>query len=354
MIALYAALALSVPSLAAEFSSCSRAFDKDIELVLPAAVHARLIALKSPHAKRAAAFLLKHSTHTLTLGVRASRAHEQPELPLMTDNALMQFVTGKGYMLEHTILHETRGGERSLARRPVDMAALADTLLPIWVHEIAHGRGHERKVRWPVSATIEDELIACYTQAAFTADLLKEEPKYADLGSVYRAQRAARTGDAAAKRAYFALSPTKRVIVVALELGAASTEEFERAHRRAYALKSSLADPLTAGLRSNENRLEFARLLEKLKLPPSRQRTSAEELLAYGKDDDAFWLDPAAPSAASKDAEVELKALREELDAARPALRKWFEAAAGETIDWAKLAPPRDVPVGVAPPDVRL
>jgi hypothetical protein len=265
----------------------------------------------------------------------------------------MQFMTGKGYLLEHSILHETPGGERGIARRPSDMAALADLLLPIWVHEISHGRVHERSVRWPVSATMEDELIAVYTQAAFTVELLAVEPGFANLRAVYRAQRAAEKGGADAVRAYRALSATQRVIVEALELGAASTDEFERAHRRAYALKSSLADPLTAGLRRSEIHAELARLLEELKLPPSRQKTSADELLAYGREDDGFWLDPAAPSAASKDAEAELKSLRAELDADRPALRAWFAAAAGEPIDWAKLAPPRDVPVGVAPPDSR-
>lgn len=333
--------------------ACTRAHDKEIEAVLPAAVHARLAALSGPHARRAAAFLVGHPTYALSIGVRASRANAHPALPLMTDNALMQFMTGRGYMVEHGLLHELGGGERGLARRPADLAALADLLLTVWVHEISHGRVHERSVRWPVSATMEDELIACYTQAAFTAELLAVEPGYADLAGVYRAQRAALEGGAEAVRAYRALSATKRFLVHTLELGAASTDEFERMYRRAYAMKSSLADPLTAGLRSNEARSELAHLLAELNLPPSRQKTSADELLAYGREDDAFWLDPAAPSAASRDAERELKSLRAELDAARPALRAWFTAAAGTPIDWAKLTPPRDVPVGVAPPDGR-
>lgn len=345
------AVILAIPAAAAPPPTCTRAHDKEIEIVLPAAIHSRLSALSGPHARRAAAFLVSQPAHTLTIGVRASRANAHPALPLMTDNALMQFMTGKGYMVEHSILHELRGGERGIARRPAEMAALADLLLPIWVHEISHGRVHERSVRWPIGATMEDELIACYTQAAFTAELLAAEPAYADLAAVYRAQRAALKGGDDALRAYRALSPTKRVIVQTLEVGAASTEEFERMYRRAYAVKSSLADPLTAGLRSNEMRAELAHLLAKLDLPPSRQKTSADELLAYGREDDGFWLDPAAPSAASKDAERELKSLRAELDAARPALRAWFSAAAGAPIDWAKLAPPRDVPVGVAPAD---
>ena len=35
----------------------------------------------------------------------------------------------------------------------------------------------------------------------------------------------------------------------------------------------------------------------------------------------------------------------------RPALREWFEKAAGARIDWAKLVPKRDVPVAVAAPE---
>jgi len=347
------AVLLAVPAAAAPSSTCTRAHDREIEIVLPAAVHARLSALNGPHARRAAAYLVSNPTHTLSIGVRASRARAHPGLPLMTDNALMQFMTGRGYMVEHGLLHELRDGERGLARRPADMAALADLLLTVWVHEISHGRVHERAVRWPVSATMEDELIACYTQAAFTAELLAVEPAYSGLGAVYRAQRAALKGGEEARRAYRALSPTKRFLVESLELGAASTEEFERMYRRTYAMKSSLADPLTAGLRSNEVRSELARLLAELNLPPSPQKTSADELLAYGREDDGFWLDPKAPSAASKDAEAELKSLRAELDAARPALRAWFVAAAGAPIDWSKLAPARDVPIGVAPQDER-
>lgn len=348
------AVLLAAPASAAPRSSCTRAHDKDIEAVLPAAIHARLSALTGAHARRAASYLVSNPTHTLTIGVRASRAHEHPALPLMTDNALMQFMTGKGYMLEHSILHDLPRGERGIARRPEDMAALADILLPVWVHEISHARVHERPVRWPVSATMEDELIACYTQAAFSAELLAAEPGFADLGAVYRAQRAAekRGGDAA--RAYRALSPTKRAVVSMLEVAAASTDEFERLWRRAYSMKSSLADPLTAGLRSSEIRSELGRVLAELDLPPSPQKTSADELLAYGREDDGFWLDPAAPSAASKDAERELKSLRAEIDALRPGLRAWFASAAGERVDWAAIAPPRDVPVGVAPPDGNL
>lgn len=341
---------LAIPAAAAAAGTCTRVHDREIEIVLPAAVHARLSALKGPHARRAASFLARNTTHTLIIGVRASLANAYPTLPLMTDNALMQFMTGKGYMVEHAILHDIPGGERGIARRPADMAALADLLMPIWVHEVSHARVHERPVRWPISATMEDELIACYTQAAFTAELLAAEPAYAGLRAVYRAERAALKGGDAL-RAYRGLSPTKRLIVQTLEVGAASTDEFERMYRRAYAMKSSLADPLTAGLRSSEIRSELARLLDELKLPPSRQKTSADELLAYGREDDGFWLDPAAPSAASKDAERELESLRAELDALRPALRAWFAAAAGEPIDWAKLVPPRDVPVGVAPKD---
>lgn len=346
------ALILAAPAGAAPFSPCTRAHDAEIELVLPAAVHSRLSALKGAHARRAASFLAGDFTHSLDIGVRASLANAYPDLPLMTDNSLMQFMTGKGYMLEHSLLHDIRGGERAIARRPADMAALADLLLPIWVHEISHARVHERGVRWPISATMEDELIACYTQAAFTAELLASEPSYAGLGAVYRAQRAAiRSGGGAALDAYRAKSPVKRAIVSTLETAAASTDEFERMYRKAYSMKSSLADPLTAGLRINEIRADLARTLAELNLPPSAQKTSADELLAYGREDDVFWLDPTAPSAASKDAERELASLRAELDSARPALRAWFEAAAGEPVDWGKLAPPRDVPVGVAPPD---
>lgn len=345
------ALLLALPAAAAPRPACTRSHDREIEALLPAAIHARLSTLTGAHARRAAAYLVSNPTHTLTIGVRASRAHEHPSLPLMTDNALMQFMTGKGYMVEHSILHDVPRGERGLARRPGDLAALADLLLPVWVHEISHARVHERAVRWPISATLEDEMIACYTQAAFTAELLAVEPGYAGLAEVYRAQRAARRGDPGAARAYRALSPTKRVVVSTLEVAAASSDEFERMFRAAYSMKSSLADPLTAGLRSSEVRAELARLLAELKLPPSPQKASADELLAYGKEDDGFWLDPAAPSAASRDAERELKVLRAGLDALRPALRTWFSAAAGEPVDWAKLAPPRDVPVAVAPPD---
>jgi hypothetical protein len=348
------ALLLAIPAAAAPAATCTRAHDREIEIVLPAAIHARLAALKGPHARRAASFLVGHPAHTLTIGVRAPRANGYPTLPLMADNTLMQFMTGKGYMVEHSILHDIRSGERGIARRPADMAALADLLLPIWVHEISHGRVHERAVPWPISATMEDELIACYTQAAFTAELLAVEPGYADLRAVYRAQRAARRGDEDAVRAYRALSATKRAILQTLEVGAASTDEFERMYRRAYSMKSSLADPLTAGLRITEIRADLSRILGELKRLPPQQKTSADELLAYGREDDRFWLDPTAPSAASKDAARELQSLRAELDAARPELRAWFAAAAGEPIDWAKLAPPRDVPVGVAPADEGL
>lgn len=341
---------LATAASAAPMSSCTREFDKDIELVLPAAIHARLSALKGPNARRAAAFLLGHPDHTLTVGIRASKAHLYPGLPLMSDNSLMQFMTGKGYMIEHSILHDIPGGERAIARRPADMAALVDLILPTFVHEISHGSMHERRIRWPVSATIEDELIACYRQAAFTTEMLSAEPRFAGLAGVYRAQRAAASSREAA-RAYRALSATKRVVVEALEFAAASTEEFERAHRRAYDMKSSLADPLTAGLRRSEMYSELARMIAEQNLAPSPQKTSADELLAYGRADDGFWLDSKAPIAASKDAEAELQSLRAGMDAARPALRAWFEAAAGEPVDWAKLTPARDVPVGVAPPE---
>lgn len=341
-------LAPSAPALAVP-SPCTRAHDREIELVLPAAVHARLSALDGEHARRAAAFLAVDSTSALTIGVRASGAHRQPALPLMVDNSLMQFVTGKGYMLEHSLLHDVPGGERAVARRRESLAELADVLLPIWVHEISHARVHERPVRWPVTATMEDELIACYTQAAFTAQLLAAEPDYAGLKEVYRAQRAAEKGGAAAARAYAARGSARRAVVSTLEVAAASTDEFERMYRRAYSMKSSLADPLTAGLRSSEMRADLARTLRDLRGLPERQRKSADELLNYGKEDDGFWLDPAAPSAASKDAERELASLRAELDAARPALRAWFDAAAGAPVDWARLTPRRDVPVAVAP-----
>lgn len=344
----WALLAVLLSASAGAAPSCTREHDKEIEIVLPAAVHARLSSMKGAHARRASSYLVGNPTHTLTIGVRASHGRRHPALPLMADNALMQFMTGKGYMVEHSVLHDLPRGERGIARRPADMAALADLLLPVWVHEVSHARVHERAVRWPVSATMEDELIACFTQAAFTAELLAAEPAFAGLAAVYRAQRAARRGDARALRA---LSLTKRAIVSTLEVAAASTEEFERMNRKAYSMKSSLSDPLTAGLRSNEIRSELARLLAELNLPPSRQKTSADELLAYGREDAGFWLDPAAPSAASRDAERELQSLRAELDGLRPALRAWFASAAGEKIDWASLAPPRDVPVGVAPPD---
>lgn len=346
-----ALLLLARPAPAADSRPCTRAHDREIELVLPAAVHARLAALPGPHARRAAAFLASDSTNTLTIGVRASFAREQPALPLMADNSLMQFMTGRGYMVEHSLLHDVPGAERAIARRRESLADLADALLPIWVHEISHARVHERAVRWPVTATMEDELIACYTQAAFTAELLAAEPGYAGLRGVYRAQRAADKGGAEAARAYAARSSAKRAVVSTLEIAAASTDEFERMYRRAYSMKSSLADPLTAGLRSSEMRADLARSLRGLDGLTERQRKSADELLAYGREDDGFWLDPAAPSTASKDAERELERLRAELDAARPALRAWFASAAGEPVDWAKLTPRRDVPVGVAPGD---
>lgn len=338
---------------AAPYSSCTRAHDAELAIVIPAAIHARLASLQGPHARRAAGYMLNHTTHTLTIGVQASQAHKHPALPLMGEGALMQFMTGRGYTLEHSVLHEIRGGERGIARRPEDLAALADLLLPVWVHEVSHARVHDRPVRWPVSATLEDELIACYTQAAFTIETLAAEPGFLELAPVYRAQRASRRGGEDEARAYYALSSTKRFIVYTLEIAAASTDEFERLYRRLYSKKSSLADPLTAGLRSTEGKAELGRLLAKLNLPPSPQKTSADELLAYGREDDGFWLDPKAPSAASKDAFGELAVLRAELDAARPALRAWFEAAAEGPIDWAKLAPPRDVPVGVAPSDAK-
>lgn len=341
------ALMLAVPAAAA--SPCTRAHDGEIELMLPAAVHARLAGLAGPRARRAAAFLTGDGA-PLTIGVRASLAREQPGLPLMTDDALMQFMHGKGYMIEHSILHDAPGGERGIVRRPKERAALADLLLPIWVHEISHATMRRRAVPWPVSATMEDELIACYTQAAFTAELLAEEPGYADLGRAYRTQRAAAKGGAAGLRAYRAMSETKRAVISTLEIAAASNAEFERMYRRAYARKSSLADPLTAGLRSSEARAELSRLLDGLTLPAA-QKTSAHELLAYGREDDHFWLDPEAPTAASRDAERELDSLRAELDAARPALRAWFDAAAGEPVDWTKLTPRRDFPVGAAPPE---
>lgn len=346
-------LLLAAPASAAPFSSCTRAHDRELEILIPAAIHARLAALEGPRAKQAASFLLAQTTHTLVIGVRASEAHKYPSLPLMSDGALMQFMTGRGYMLEHTILHEARGGERALARRPEDLKSLAELLLPIWVHEVSHARVHARKVRWPVTATMEDELIACYTQAAFTAELLAAEPKYAGLAAVFRAQLRWRKNydDAEAERAYYAFPATKRLIVSTLEYAAASTDEFERLYRRWYGMKSSLADPLTAGLRSKEARSELTHLLAELRLPPSPQKNSADELLAYGREDEGFWLDPKAPSVASRDAEAELKSLRAEIDAARPALRSWFEGAAGKKLDWTTLTPPRDVPVGVAPPE---
>lgn len=344
-------LLLVLPAHSANSSLCTRAHDREIELVLPAAVHARLNALKGPHARRAAAFLVAHSSHTLTIGSPADSGENDSRLPIMAPNSVMQFMSGRGYDLAHSLLHELSGGERALVRDSKGMAALADTLLPIWVHEISHGRVHERAVRWPVAATLEDELIACYTQAAFTAELLAAEPAYGGLRDVYRAQRAAKKSGPAARSRYRALPPTQRLIVSTLETGAASTEEFERMYRRAYSMKASLADPLTAGLRHHTTREELGRLLAKLDLPPSPRKTSADQLITYGRSDDAFWLDPAAAPAAKKDAEAELARLRAELDAARPALRQWFEAAAGAPVDWAKLVPPRDVPIGVAPPD---
>lgn len=335
---------------AASYSTCTRAHDREIELVLPAAVHARLHTLKGPHARRAAGFLVAHASHTLTIGSPADSGENDPKLPIMAPNSVMQFMSGRGYDLAHPLLHELSGGERALVRDSKGITELADKLLPIWVHEISHGRVHERAVRWPVAATLEDELIACYTQAAFTAELLAAEPGYGGLRDVYRAQRAAKTGGRAAER-YRALPPTQRLIVSTLETGAASTDEFERMYRRAYGMKASLADPLTAGLRHHTTREELGRLLASLDLPPSPRKTSADQLIVYGLSDDAFWLDPAAAPAAKKDAEAELARLRAELDAARPALRKWFESAAGAPVDWAKLVTPRDVPVGVAPPD---
>jgi len=329
---------LCSPAAAAPMSSCTRAFDKELELVLPAAVHARLAAMTGAHARRAAAFLAAHPDHSLAIGVDAALAESMPELPLMVPHALMQYMVGKGYMVEHSTLHEIPGGERGVARRPGDLKSYVDLMLPVWVHEISHGRVHERPIKWPVSATLEDELIASYTQALFTAEALAAEPGFGGLAAAYRAH--------GAKRAF---SSTKVLIVRTLELGAASTEDFENMYRRAYSAKSALADPLTAGLRATRVRAELKSLVEDMKTLPPAQKGSADGLLTYGREDDVFWLDSAAPSAAKRDAELELKALRAELDAARPALRAWFAAAAGKPVDWSKVAPPRDVPVGVAP-----
>jgi hypothetical protein len=186
-LALLALLASSAA--AAPMSSCTRAYDKEIEVVLPAAVQARLSAMKGPYARRAAAFLVAHSDQPLIIGVDASLAGARPELPLMAQNALMQYMVGTGFMVEHSTLHESPGGELGLARRPGEMKAFADLLLPVWVHEISHARGHERKIRWPITATLEDELIACYTQALFTAEALAAEPKFGGLAAAYRAHR---------------------------------------------------------------------------------------------------------------------------------------------------------------------
>lgn len=342
-------LLFAAPALAATDPSCSRRYDKELEVLLPAAVHAKLFALPGPRAKEAAAFLLAHASHTLTIGVAASKAGGQPSLPIIADNAIMQFMSGRGYFLAHDILHERPGGERALARDPKALDALADLLLPIWAHEISHGRVHERAVRWPVSATLEDELIACHVQAAFTTEMLAADPHYAGLDAAYRLQRAA-AASPKAKARYEALPPTQRLIVRSLEVAAASTDEFERMYRRAYQTKASLADPLTAGLRQHEARQEFSRLLKRLDLPASPQKTSAEELLAYGESDESYWLEPGASPAAKKDAEALLAERRADMEATRPALRAWFEKAAGTPIDWAKLVPKRDVPVGVAEP----
>lgn len=345
-----ALLLLALPALAAPDPSCSRRYDKELEMLLPAAVHAKLFALPGPRAKEAAGFLLAHSSHTLTIGVAASKAVSQPGLPIMADNAIMQFMSGRGYYVAHDILHERPGGERALARDPKALDALADLLLPIWAHEISHGRVHERKTRWPVSATLEDELIACHVQAAFTVERIVADPHYAGLDAAYRLKRAATAGEAKTKARWLALPPTQRLIVSSLEVAAVSTEEFERMYRRAYNSKASLADPLTAGLRQHEARQEFSRLLKRLDLPASPQKTSAEELLAYGESDEKYWLEPDASPAAKKDAETLLAERRADMEATRPALRAWFEKAAGAPVDWAKLAPKRDVPVGVAEP----
>src|SRR4051812_21345207 len=109
-----AAALLSSFSAAAPMSSCTRSYDEEITAALPAAVHARLTAMKGSHARRAAAFLLVHD-QPLIIGVDAARALQQPELPIMAQNTVMQFMVGKGYMVEHSALHELPGGERELA-----------------------------------------------------------------------------------------------------------------------------------------------------------------------------------------------------------------------------------------------
>jgi hypothetical protein len=117
------------------------------------------------------------------------------------------------------------------------------------------------------------------------------------------------------------LPRTKRFILRTLEVGAASTEEFERMYRRAYGMKASLADPLAAGLNHHTTRAELSRLIALLKLPPSPRKDMADELIAYGRSDDAFWLDPAAAPAAKKDAEAELVPPRAWRDGGRDATR---------------------------------
>lgn len=333
--------------------ACTRVHDRELEAALPASLHARLASLPGPRAKAAASFMLRHPDLPLRFAVRPSKASRHPTLPLMSERAVMQFMAVEGYTLDHGILHEEGRSEYSLARRPADLAALTDALLPIWVHELSHASRTERPVRWPVSPTIEDELVACYRQALFSAEVLAADPAFAGLREVYRLQSAALAGGREAKAAYRLTSQIKRTALESLELAAASGEEFERLYRKAYGTDSSLRDPLTAGLRITHRRAELARLLGSFDLLPSAQRASAEVLLDYGKSDDAFWLDSKATMAARDDAEAELKELRRELDAARPALRAWFVAARGGPVDWKRLVESESRPVAAIAPEDR-
>ena len=347
-----ALLAASVASAAsAAVPACTRAHDRELEVSLPASLHARLASLPGPHAKRAASFMLRHPELALEIAVRPVEADRQPTLPLMSGRAMMQFMTGRGYKLAHNILHEEGLGEAALARKPAALAALTDSLLPVWVHELSHAARIERPVRWPLAATIENELVACYEQALFTAEVLETNPDFAGLRETYRLMRAAEKGGVREAAAYKRKAAGRRTTIEALEIAAASTEEFERLYRRAYGTDSSLRDPLMAGMRITNHRTELAHLLDSISAITPAQLQSARQLLDYGKDDDAFWLDSKATMAARDDAESELKELRRELEEKRPVLRAWFAAAGAGKPDWKRLINRDDLPVGVAPPD---
>ncbi len=346
---------LLLAATAASAAPCTRAHDLELEAAIPLSILAKLASLPGPRAKAAAGLLERLGPETpLKIGVTPRQAAKQPGLPLMGDRAMMQHMRGRPLLLAHDILHEEGRGEKQLASDPKSLAAFTEALLPVYVHELSHAGRAERPVRWPVSATIENELIASYAQALFAAESVLEDPGFAGLHEVYRLQRAAEKGGKAAWEAYRRKATGKRVTVEGLEAAAASTALFERVYRRAYDKVSSLRDPLTAGLRITDNRAELAHLLGSIRDIPEAQRGSAQALLDHGKSDDTFWLDGKATADALKDADAELAELRKELDAKRPAIRAWFEASAGGPVDWNRFEKEAAGKiVGVASPEPR-